>query len=106
MLCWSSLYRASPEIVVNCVAQGVGQQEYAAMGNVQGTFAAEETDGGEFVLISNKADECLRFDPSQSYAMAYEINHQTDPRFKKRPLDQTVVHYRTPSAYFSRWKRG
>ena len=83
--------KGEPQNVVNCVAQGVWQQEYAAMGNVQGTFAEEETDGGEFVLISNKADECLRFDPSQSYAMAYGINYQTDPRFKKRQLDQTVV---------------
>ena len=61
------------------------------MGNVHGTFGKEETDGDEFVLISNKADECLRFDTSQSYAVAYGINYQTDQRFKKRQLDQTVV---------------
>ena len=63
-----------------------------AMGVVHSDAASssEETDG-DFVLISNKPDNYLYFDPSQSYAVGYGINYQTNPRFKHRELGSTVV---------------
>ena len=62
------------------------------MGNHHGTSSRKQTDETNFVLISNKAaEECLRFDTSQSYAVAYGTNYQTNPRFKKRQLSQRTV---------------
>ena len=55
--------------------------------------AVDETDAGsEYVLISNKAEETLSFDPAQSYFLSYSINRQTSPRFKHRQLNDTVVN--------------
>jgi hypothetical protein len=58
-----------------------------------GEGAVEETDAGsEYVLISNKSEESLSFDPSQSCALAFCINRQTSPRFRHKQLSDTVVN--------------
>ena len=52
----------------------------------------EETDAGsDYVLISNKSEESLSFEASQSYLVAFSINRQTSPRFRHKQLSDTVV---------------
>ena len=58
----------------------------------QGRPGVEGTDAGsKYVLISNEPEDCLVFDPSQSYLVAFSINYQSSPRFQHKQLNHTVV---------------
>ena len=65
------------------------------MGNVIGKFVNPKqcvAKKSEVILVSNRAEDSISFNPLQSYAVAFCINHQTSPRFQHSPLDDTVVN--------------
>ena len=49
------------------------------------------TNDSEYLLISSEPEDCLNFDPNQSYLLGYSINLQTSKRFQRKQLGDTVV---------------
>ena len=48
-------------------------------------------DGGSFVLVSNEPEECIQFEPAESYMVSYGIDLQTSPNYKHKTLDPVAI---------------
>ena len=48
-------------------------------------------DGGSFVLVSNEREECIQFEPAESYMVSYGIDLQTSPKYKYNILSPLTI---------------
>ena len=48
-------------------------------------------DGGSFVLVSNGPEECIQFEPAESYMVSYGIDLQTSPKYKYNTLSPLTI---------------
>lgn len=46
---------------------------------------------GSFVVVTNKPEESIKFDPAESYSVYYGIDYQSSPKYKHKTLSPITV---------------
>lgn len=67
---------------------------FHTMGQVESVPSCQElirNEQGDFVVVSNSLPDDFQFEPSESQVIAYGIDQQSDPKFKKKSLTFITV---------------